>query len=246
MGSHRVGHDWSDLAAAAAAAFKVIGTRINGQGHKLFQKVKKISSLKPTLKAVHLHSVTRTACCWSWTLGTQLPTHQAGWPSVRWLLESVWVSTGCWQPWFPSRFSSSPFPANFFFQVFSFWESDSIPGQKGLPSRLSPSCYCCDPYEAGSGKKTSSFLYTWLRGSVNQLKSQSVVGLSVMWKDMFPFCLSQLDWTFWLSSQNLLTGAWKLVHFPKMTKGIHPLKDYGQMTPKEALDKDFPDRKSVV
>ena len=25
-----------------------------------------------------------------------------------------------------------------------------------------------------------------------------------------------------------------------MTKGIHPLKDFGQVTPKEALNKDFP------
>ena len=130
--------------------------------------------------------------------------------------------------------------------MFSFWGGDSIPGQKGLPSCLSPSCHCCDPYEAGSGEKTTSFLCTWPRGSVNQLKSQSVVGLSVMWKDMFPFCLTLLDWTFWLSSQNLLTGAWKLVHFSKMTKGIHPLTDSGQMTPKEALDKDFPEADQIT
>lgn len=71
---HLLGYAFNIL----SSILKVIGTRINGQGHRLSQKVKKISSLKPTLKAVRLHSVPRTACCCSWTLGTQLPTHQAG------------------------------------------------------------------------------------------------------------------------------------------------------------------------
>lgn len=105
-----------------SSILKAIDNRINGQGHKLSQKVKKISSLKPTLKPVHLHSATRTACCWGWALGMRLATIRAGWLSVPWLSESVWVSTGWWQPWFPSRFSSSPFLLIwFFFQVFSFW-----------------------------------------------------------------------------------------------------------------------------
>ena len=69
---HLLGYAFNIL----SSILKVID--INGQGHKLFQKVKKISSLKPTLKPVHLHSVTRTACCWGWALGTRLATIRAG------------------------------------------------------------------------------------------------------------------------------------------------------------------------
>lgn len=71
---HLLGYAFNIL----SSILKVIDNRINGQGHKLSQKVKKINSLKPTLKPVHLHSVTRTACYWGWILGTQLPTIRAG------------------------------------------------------------------------------------------------------------------------------------------------------------------------
>ena len=53
MGSHRVGHDWSDLAAAAAAITKTQHSQIN----KYFKELKEIEigkvneSLKKSLKA---------------------------------------------------------------------------------------------------------------------------------------------------------------------------------------------------
>ena len=48
MGSHRVGHDWSDLAAAAAAAFYSVNCSLYSQGHLMVQN----GSSAPTIVSI--------------------------------------------------------------------------------------------------------------------------------------------------------------------------------------------------